>query len=484
MIPKPLDALAHLAAIIASADDAIVSKDLDGTITSWNPAAERMFGYTAAEAIGRSILIIIPEDRKSEEDFVIARVREGSGVDHFETIRRHKDGRPVAVSVTISPIRAAGGEIVGASKIARDITFQRRVEHDAMRLAAIVQSSDDAIISKDLDGIIQSWNRGAEQIFGYSADETIGRSITLLIPNDRLHEETEVLRNIREGRPIGHFETVRRHKDGRLIDISLSVSPIRNALGVVIGASKIARDIGEQKRLRRVADEASRAKDEFLAVLSHELRTPLNTVLGYVRMLRQSDMPMDAEQRAKAIEVVGRNSEVLANLVNDVLDTSRLMTGKLRLAVKPIRLDEVVREALDTIQPAAMAKHISFVLDIAPGLDMVGDPDRLLQVVWNLLSNAVKFSPVGEPVTVRALKDGPNLIVQVSGGGIGIAPEQMPLIFQRFWQADLGASREHGGLGLGLALVRHFVELHGGSITAESPGLGKGATFTVRLPAS
>ncbi|MCA1562742.1 MAG: PAS domain-containing sensor histidine kinase [Acidobacteria bacterium] len=346
----------------------------------------------------------------------------------------------------------------------------------------MVESSDDAILSKDLDGIIQTWNQGAERIFGYTAEEAVARPITLIIPEDRLHEKAIVLRRIRAGLPVEHFETVRRHKSGRLVDISLTVSPIRNADGVILGASKIARDISEQKRLRQMADEGSRSKDEFLALLSHELRTPLNAVVGYARMLRQKDLPMDVEQRAKALEVLERNADALGKLVNDVLDTSQVVTGKLRLAVEPLSLDDVLREAVDTIQPAARAKHVTVETELAPGLDIAGDRDRLRQVAWNLLANAVKFTPVGGRVSLRAMREGAEIVVRVRDTGSGIAADDIPLIFQRFWQAGPGMSRERGGLGLGLALVRHFVELHGGTVSATSAGIGQGAEFIVRLP--
>jgi len=217
-----------------------------------------------------------------------------------------------------------------------------RLEREALRLAAIVSSSDDAIISKDLNGIIQTWNRGAERIFGFTPEEVIGKSITIIIPDERLAEETEVLSRIRAGLSVDHFETVRRRKDGGLVDISLTVSPVRAPDGTVVGASKIARDVTEQRRLRAAAEEASRLKDEFLAVLSHELRTPLNTVLGYSRMLRRDDERMSDEVRDRALEALERNADSLTRLVNDVLDTSRVVTGKLRLVFESCPIDQVI----------------------------------------------------------------------------------------------------------------------------------------------
>jgi PAS domain S-box-containing protein len=350
------------------------------------------------------------------------------------------------------------------------------------RLAAIVSSSDDAIISKDLNGIVQTWNRSAERMFGYTAEDAIGKSITIIIPEDRLPEEDLVLSRIRAGLRIEHFETVRRRKDGTLIDVSLTVSPIVRSDGVIIGASKIARDITEQKRLQRAAEDAGRMKDEFLALLSHELRTPLNTVMGYMRILRRDDV--SAELRTRALDAMERNTEALVQLVNDVLDTSRIVTGKMRLVLGPVLLSGIIRDALDTVRGAAASKGVILSFRATEDLEVVGDPDRLRQVLWNLLSNAVKFTPSGGRVAVEATADLGGVRIVVSDTGIGLTHAHLPLVFQRFWQADNGASREFGGLGLGLALVRHIVEMHGGTIGVTSEGPGRGATFTVTLPRS
>jgi len=250
---------ARLAAIVDSSDDAIVSKTLDGIITSWNRAAEQLFGYSAAEAIGQHIFLIVPDDRRGEEFDVLARLRQGQRIDHFETVRQTKDGRRIPILLTVSPIRDSDGRIVGASKVARDITDREQSEQLRARLAAIVDSSDDAIVGATLDGVITSWNRGAERIFGYSDAEAVGQHIFLIIPADRRAEEIDVLARLARGEKIDHFETLRQTKDGRQIPISLTVSPIRDAKGVIVGASKVGRDITERTRaqeaLKRAHDE-------------------------------------------------------------------------------------------------------------------------------------------------------------------------------------------------------------------------------------
>ena len=476
------DSSARLAAIVASSEDAIISHDLNGLITTWNTAAERMFGYTSDEAIGQPIKMLVPEERRAEEEEVLASIRAGAGTDHYETVRRRKDGTTLDVSLAASPIRNSAGAVVGASKIVRDITVSKRMEREAFRLAAIVSSSDDAIISKDLNGIVLTWNRGAERIFGYTSEEAIGKSITMIIPQERLGEETHVLSRIRAGLSVEHFETVRQRKDGSSVDISLTVSPVRAADGTIIGASKIARDITEQRRLREAAEEASRMKDEFLAVLSHELRTPLNTVLGYSRMLKRDADRMNDGLRERALDALERNADTLSRLVNDVLDTSRIVTGKLRLAFENCSIERLVTEGLDTVKPTADAKGLTLEARLEPGLAVMGDHDRLLQVLWNLLSNAIKFTPAGGHVLVEARKRHGTVELVVKDSGVGIAREHLPYVFQRFWQAYTGVSREYGGLGIGLALARHLVEMHGGSISAESEGVGRGATFMISLP--
>ena len=376
------------------------------------------------------------------------------------------------------------------------------VSYGGAWLAAIIDSSDDAIVSKTLDGIITSWNRGAERMFGYSAEEAVGQHISLIIPNARRTEEDQVLAAIRQGQRVDHFETVRQTKDGRLIHISLMVSPVRDAENRIVGVSKVARDITERKRLeedaratdserraafareqkaRAEAEAVNRSKDEFLATLSHELRTPLNAVFGWARML--ADGQLDAETTRKATDAILRNATAQIQLVEDLVDVSRIVTGKMQLELRPVDLKVVVEAALDAVRPAATIKDITLDVAIDPRLDpIVGSPERLQQVVWNLLSNAVKFTPKRGRVHVEVRLADAEVQLTVSDTGQGIVADVLPYVFDRFRQGDSGSTRRYGGLGIGLALVRHLVELHGGTVRAESPGVGQGATFTVQLP--
>jgi PAS domain S-box-containing protein len=471
----------RLAAVVASSDDAIITETLDGMIETWNRSAERLFGYAAAEVVGHPIEVIVPPEVRSSEENTSFRVQRGQTARHFETTGLTKDGRRIPISVGLSPVVDPDGRLIGTSRIIRDISEHRALESEARRLAAIVNSSEDAIASKDLNGIVQTWNGAAERMFGYSADEIIGRPIRLIIPADRQSEEDRVLATIRAGRSVEHFETVRQRKDGTLIEISLTVSPVRTRDGTIIGASKIARDISEQRRLARRLEEAARAKDDFLAMLSHELRTPLNAVLGYTRMLR--DGRYNEERREQVIEIIERNARVLSQLVSDVLDVSGIVSGKVRLELEPCDLSIPLRASIDSVRPSADAKGVILQCTIPDHpVPAQCDSNRMQQVFWNLLSNAVKFTARGGVVHTTLHEEDDVLVVTVTDAGIGIRPESLPFLFQRFWQAESVRSRHIGGMGLGLALARHFVELHGGTIAAASEGEGHGSTFTVTLP--
>jgi PAS domain S-box-containing protein len=710
----PPDAALRLAAIVESSDDAIVSKDLNGIITSWNQGAERLFGYTADEAVGRSITMLIPPDRLGEEDVVLSRIRRGERVEHFETIRWRKDGTLVDVSVTVSPIRDAAGVIVGASKIARNISDRKRIERELVdlqqRLMGLAAASASILASPDVESVLSAAIDVARDVFaadGYAvwrgdpdgvwrivrsfgiSDEFAARVLArtaaqggsrvpftdpflcedvdtapmlgdmqdayrregivslivfpLLIRGERsatmvfysrrrrvyrvvdvqvgtalanlasaslttaelyaeqrgareaadharqqaaflaeagtvlsasldyeatlkavarlavpsiadwctvdivgergalqrlavahvdpakvqlaqaLQEQypadpgsdTGIHEVLRTGRPAfmsripsDQIEAAMRDDEhrrilGELNLVSYMCVPMMahgKAFGAITfvsaesgreyseGDLRVARELAaraslavENARAYARANEASRLKDEFLATLSHELRTPLNAVLGYARMLRVGSMPI--EKAKPALEVVERNATALKQIIEDVLDVSRIVAGRLRLNVEPVDLPAMLHEACATVVPAADAKGIRLepVID-ALTTPVSGDPDRLQQIVWNLLSNAIKFTTRGGKVQLRLARVNSHVEITVSDTGRGIAPDFLPFVFERFRQGDATFSREHGGLGLGLAIAKQLTELHGGTIAASSAGLDQGATFTVALP--
>ncbi|HEX7778127.1 MAG TPA: ATP-binding protein [Vicinamibacterales bacterium] len=362
-------------------------------------------------------------------------------------------------------------------------------------LAAIVESADDAILSKDLHGVIRSANAAAERLFGYPAAELVGKPVTLLIPPERQDEEARILASLRAGQRIDHYETVRVAKDGRRIDVSLTISPVYGPAGTIIGASKVVRDISDQKRAvaereqllrseraaRLEAERANRIKDDFVAMISHELRTPLNAILGWADVLKGRDG--DVAMLDHGLDVIARNARLQALLISDLLDVSRIISGKLGLDRSNVDLREVIGNAVEALQATAAGKGIHLVTRFpADALPATGDAARLQQIVSNLLSNAIKFTPAGGQVSVEMRTLNGYAAIEVTDTGIGIRPEFLPDLFERFRQASPLTTRRHGGLGLGLSIAKHLAELHGGSIQALSRGEGQGATFIVELP--
>jgi PAS domain S-box-containing protein len=512
---------AQLAAIVEYSEDAIIGKRLDGTITSWNEAAERIFGYTADEAKGHSIRMLFPRDEPDELREVIGRIRRGERVDQLERGRVRKDGRRIEVSLTVSPVKDGAGRVVGASTIARDITAHRRL---ARRLASLQALTDVALSHPSLDGLLREMLARVCSVL-----ECDVACILLLTEDGRdlvvraSHGVEDEAAVVRLGPGVaGHIAASRRPfvvEDLRTIEAdspALSARGLRSLLGVPLAIKE--RDIGvlyiatahhrrfaedevqllglaadrialavDHARLfeaahaaRQEAETANRSKDQFLAVLSHELRTPLQAMLGWVRMLRSGRL--DEATAARALATVERSTQAQAQLINDLLDVSRIVAGKLQLDPRAVDLRDVVGHALETVRPLADARRVALGASLpeAPST-LSGDAGRLEQAVWNLLSNAIKFTPEGGRVDVALREVGADAVIDVCDTGKGIAPDVLPRIFERFRQGDT-ATRVQGGLGLGLAIVRHLVTMHGGTVSAHSDGVGHGATFTIRLP--
>ena len=538
---RDVRAVKHLAAIVESSDDAIVSKDLNGVIVSWNDAAQRMFGYTPDEAIGKSIRMLIPAGRQMEEDEVLARIRSGARIDHFETIRQRKDGSLFPISLTVSPILDDNGRVIGASKIARDISDQKRLESERTRL--LIDAENNAATTErlnkfainvasalDRDTVVQAVTDAGTELttaafgaFFYNVTDDTGDSFMLytisgvtreafaqfpMPRNTAVFEATfrgsspvrsaDITKDPRYGRNYPH----RGMPPGHLPVRSYLAVPVKTRSGEVLGGLFFGHpDIGrfteqherlavataawasvalENSRLYLGLQEANRLKDEFLATLSHELRTPLNAILGYANMIKSGAVA--SENQHRAIDTIERNARSLAKLVEDVLDVSRIISGKMRLHIQHINLGDVVRHATEAVVPAADAKGVKVTLAIQENLPVIqGDADRLQQIAWNLMSNAVKFTPRGGRVDVNVSQDGSQIDIVVRDTGVGISRAFLPFLFERFRQGESGIRRP-GGLGLGLSISKQLVELHGGSITAESEGEGHGATFRVTFP--
>jgi PAS domain S-box-containing protein len=474
---------AMLAAIIASTDDAIISKTLEGIITSWNPAAVEMFGYTEEEAIGKHISLVIPDDRLDEENFIISQIKAGKKVEHFETVRMAKDGKFLFLSLTISPILDGDGKVIGASKIARDISERKKAQEKQAMLASIVAASDDAIISKTLQGIITSWNPAAERLFGFTEREAIGKHISLIIPDDRLDEEIYIIGEVSRGAKVDHFQTIRKTKRGKLVPLSLTVSPVIDESGNIIGASKIARDISaeqasqqETTRLYEHLKVLNVKKDDFIALASHELKTPLTSMSAYLQILAR--LEKDAKNKT-FVDKLQHQLKKLSSLVDDLLDVSKIEAGKLHFAKEDFDLREVIEEAIDMIIHANPDYSITFE-NTSSKCVITGDSHRIEQVVINLLTNAIRYSPHSSSLKVYLIEESNDVRVGVEDYGIGIAQEKLQNIFSRYYRVD-GSNGKVSGLGIGLYISHEIVSRHNGKIWVEST-LGEGSTFWFTLP--
>ena len=474
---------AILSSIIAASDDSIISKTLDGIITSWNPAAERMFGYTETEAVGQHISLIIPHDRLEEEAYIVSDIAQGHRVKHFETVRVARNGSLVPISLSVSPVIDEQGIVIGASKIARDIRYRLRADEKQGILAAIVNTTDDVIISKTLAGIITSWNPAAERLFGYTEQEAIGQHISLIIPPDRLGEEDVIISNVIAGKKIDHFQTLRRTKDGLLIPISVTVSPVRDPNGKIIGASKIARDISaqlqaqeENTRLYEQVKAMSDKKDEFIGLASHELKTPLTSVQGYLQILART---IKDPRSLGFVLKAGQQIKNVNALIGDLLDVSKIKAGKLQLNLERFDMYQLTANVIDLLTHNNHQVNIKFKCSQTE-VFITADPHRVEQVIINLLTNAIRYSPGNPEILVQLLQKDNGILLGVQDFGMGIPDEKREEIFSKFFRVD-DNNPNISGLGIGLYLCQEIISRHEGKIWAESE-MGKGSTFWFSLP--
>jgi PAS domain S-box-containing protein len=482
-----LDPRLILAAIVESSEDAIIGKTLQNVITSWNAGAERLYGYSAEQMVGRSMSVLVPLDRPDEIKDILAKVKTGVRVEHFETKRVHKDGTVIDVSLTVSPVRDADGTVVGASLVAREIGARERTDALRSELAAIVDSSDDAIIGKTLDGIITSWNQGAQHLYGYAAEEMVGQTIALLVPPARPHELEEILGSLTDNKGAKHLEADRVRKDGMMIYVAVTISPIRNSYGTVVGSSSVARDITEQVSVRaalkssllRKVEDVVRAKDEVIALVSHELRSPLASMVGFTQLL-QSRVLSDSQRKAY-LGVMLKEGRRLTALINGVLELQRLENGHQKLDLVPVDVKALLNRAVDC---AGLDDRRALGLAVPNGLPLVmADADAILQVMANFVSNARKYSPDGGSIRIGAREVGNVVQVYVRDHGLGVPAADLPKLFERFYRVDSADRQSIRGTGLGLSINRGIVQAHGGDVEAQSEGLGKGSVFQFTLPA-
>lgn len=477
-IPASLESSTPLLdAIIHSSDDAIITKDLTGIVTSWNRAATRIFGYLPEEIIGQSILKIFPTRLHHEEPEILRKLKAGEQISHYETMRQRKDGIEITVSLTISPVRNQRGETIAISKIARDITDQKLLDQARFRLAAIVESADDAIISKDLTGVITSWNQAAERIFGYSASEAIGSSILLLIPQELYGDEDMILAKIRSGEKIEHFETVRLTKAGERIHVSVTISPIKDSHGKISGASKIVRDITQSKRLERSLIQAEKlaASGKMAATIAHEINNPLESILNLIYLARQNSSDSETAQ-------------CLATAEDELLRLSHIAKQSLGFyreqnAASSISMPELLHDTLRIYDSKLRSTGIRVETHFAECRNVTVRRGELMQVISNLISNAFQAMPSGGALTITVqdsfLRGEAALLLAIEDTGSGIPPENLKKVFEPFF-----TTRDSIGTGIGLWISKQFIEGHAGTIELESSTdpVSHGTKVTIHLP--
>jgi len=520
-----------LAAIVEHSDDAVIGKSMSGTITSWNAAAEQLYGYTAAEAIGKPINIIVPSDHASELQDIMRRLKAGERIDAWDTVRVKKDGTRVDVSLRISPIKNRGGEVVGASKVARDISWRKRNEEslaflaEASRVLAALTDRESALqqvahlaVPYFADWCVVYCCEGEGQMLpvAYShrspaKTETLSEFLRMSpfkpdsptataaafrfgeaqlmahVPGDmlpKINTEASALHLMRELDPRSIISVPLRIR-GETIGVMTFVASESNRRYSPQDV-RLAEDLAQRvstaidnSQLFHSVQEAVRQKDDFLAMLSHELRNPL-AAIGYATALAQLS---NAEGQADVFPVIERQVSHLKHLIDDLLDVARISRDKINLKLESVDLTEIAHHAADSVRPLMDEKQHQFTTEIsADSLPVLVDVTRAEQIMVNLLTNSAKYTPSGGRVTLRVFAEGQQAVVRVEDNGIGLAPEIVPKVFDLFAQGDRTLDRSEGGLGIGLTIVRKLVEMHGGSVAASSAGAGLGAEFVVRLP--
>lgn len=474
----PPDPSQHLAALVDCSDEPIISKRLDGTIISWNAAATRVFGYHPGEIIGKSILTLIPPELQHEEAEILRKLRAGERIEHYETTRMRKNGERFPISVTISPIRDASGTIVAASKIAHDISERQKDQESLSRLAAIVDSADDAIIGKNLKGIVTSWNKAAERIFGYSAQEMIGQSILRLIPEGLQYEEDEILRKLRAGERIEHYETTRKKKNGELFQVSVTISPIIDHSGRVIGASKIARDISDKKRVEHllIQSEKLAATGRMAAAIAHEINNPLESLINVIFLARQHSAPDSrvAQLLLTAEQELERVSHIARQTLGYYKDTG---------APVDVHIHELIQNVLTVYNSKMMPADIRVDSRFNDLQKISVSKGEMLQVLSNVIANAIDSMKEGGLLTITtrnvfgAGQDGIEVVVRDTGSGI--EQDNLPRVFEPFF-----TTKGILGTGIGLWVAKQLVSRRGGQISIASSTTPKksGTTVTIFIP--
>jgi PAS domain S-box-containing protein len=480
-----------LSSVVESSHDAIITKTLNSIITSWNQAATDLFGYTEDEAIGQSVLMLFPDDRIKEESLIISYLKQNKRIDSHETVRLHQDGTPIDCSVTISPLLTENGKVIGASSIFRDICDRKRLESEQQRLIDVLEATPDYIGIASANGKILWHNKQLRELRqDLVSHKNISECHPAWVNEIILNQVFPIL--IEQGSWSGELALL--DSNGKEIPVSQVIIAHKSQLGEIQYVSTIMRDISDRKAYQEQLEQtnaelirATRMKDEFLATMSHELRTPMHAILGMTEVLQDEIFGDLNQKQLKALATVERSGNHLLELINDILDVSKIASGQIELDYQNMAIIPLCQQSLEFIKPQAAKKSIQTEIKLpieSPSLNL--DERRIRQVLINLLSNAVKFTPEGGCITLEVIypitiKQKSYLQVNFKDTGIGIAPENLQKVFEPFIQVDSALNRQYEGTGLGLALVKRIVELHQGEVMLTSE-LGVGSCFAIILP--
>lgn len=464
---------AILNALLGSSEAAIIVTDPNGIVKLWSSSAEKMFGYTEAEMMDHSLTVLVPADLQEEERSVTSLLKQNEKTISMQTQRMTREKEIIEVSLTLSAVRHSSGEITGAVIMMKNITALKIAEEKGSILSAIIASTDDAIISKNLNSIVTSWNGSAQRIFGYTADEMIGQSILKLIPPDRQEEEPLILSRLSRGERVDHFETKRVTKYRALLDVSITISPIKDSQGKLIGLSKIARDITEKK-------QEEQRKNDFIAIVSHELKTPLTSMRSYIQLVLARAKRNDDGFAVNALTRAELQTKKMSTMIHDFLNLSRLEDGKMQLNLSSFTLSALMEEIVS--DGIMLSPHHIIDYQGCQEINVLADRDKIGQVMNNLLSNAVKYSPVGSTITITCMAQQGKVCISFRDQGIGIAPDDQRRLFEKFYRVSNEKIRNVSGFGIGLYLVAEILRLHHTEISVQS-ALEQGTTFSFLLTA-
>lgn len=477
------EVLRQIELIVENAHDAIIGENLEGVITAWNGGATKMFGYSAQEAIGKSSLFLLPPELKDQVPALLNRIKAGEVIADYDSVRLRKDGTRIDVAISLSPVLTEGGAVMGASIVERDITTRKKAEESMRQIQLIVEDSHDAIVGKTLEGIITSWNGGAQKMFGYATGEVIGKPMTNLFPPELKDELPRLLEKVRRGEIVADYDSLWLRKDGTRADVEFSISPVHDEKGAIIGASLVGRDITERKKSEQHIKELDEMRNKFIAIISHQLRTPLTAVNWNLESLLDGDFGKLEETQRKFLQATHHASVEITRRIYNVLTAMDVEEGRVRYEKGEVALDSLCAGVVNEMLPKCELKDLACTYVPAssdlPAID--ADGEKIRMAISALMENALVYTKENGKIAASLRVKGDMARFEVADTGIGIPQAEQHRIFTRFFRASNASVMQQDAFGLGLFIAKSFIEQHHGRIGFESKE-GVGSTFWFELP--